>query len=161
MLKINVALGIVLLGVSGIAWALPPCLDNSRNTMDLNNEQVLNWKQHSQDQFHARGYVKGTLTRDYPDHSGHTHFEMQIGPHSDDTIEVIYNQSFGELPALNPGMEIEVCGDYITTGNQGHDSSPDGAIIHWVHKSPSGNRHPSGYVAVNGVVYGEGDGNGN
>jgi hypothetical protein len=95
------------------------------------------------------------------DHTGHTHFEMQIGPNSDDTIEVVYNQSFGELPPLNPGMEVEVCGDYITTANQGHGSSPDGAIIHWVHKSPAGNGHPSGYVAVNGVVYGDGDGNGN
>ena len=123
MLKMNLALGMVLLGISGMAWALPPCLDNSRRVMDLNNEQVLSWRQQSRDQFHARGYVKGTLTRDYPDHTGHTHFEMQIGPNSDDTIEVVYNQSFGELPPLNPGMEVEVCGDYNTTANQGHGSS--------------------------------------
>lgn len=32
--------------------------------------------------------------------------------------------------------------------------SPDGAILHWVHRSPSA-RHDSGFVVIDGVVCGQ------
>ncbi len=161
MLKIGMLVTVVVSLLSCISYALPACLDNSGQALSLNNAQVLQWKQANQDQFHSRGHVKGPLVRNYPDYTGHTHFEMQVGPNASDTVEVIYNQSFGQLPTLTPGMDMEVCGDYITTGTQGHGASPDGAIIHWVHNNPSGQGHPSGYVAVSGVAYGTGNGSGN
>lgn len=161
MLKRAMLLTGALSLISCFSWALPACLDNAGQALSLNNDQVLQWKAAGQDQFHSRGHVKGSLVRNYPDHTGHTHFEVQIGNDATDTIEVIYNQSFGDLPDLTPGLDVEVCGDYITTGSQGNGASPDGAIIHWVHKNPSGHGHPSGYVAINGVAYGNGNGNGN
>ena len=146
---------------SASAFALPNCLDNRGQVLGINNDQVLQWKAQTQNQFHSRGHVKGTLARTYPDYTGHSHFEIQIGSNNTDTIEVIYNQSFGELPELTAGQDVEICGDYITTGTQGHGASPDGAILHWVHTNPSGQGHPSGYVAIDGVLYGDGNGTGN
>ena len=153
---------ISLLLVTAAAWsaqAQTACLDNSGNALPLNNNQVIQWKTDTQDQFHARAHVTGPISKTYSDYTGHNHFEIQLGPDANDKIEVVYNQGFGDLPDLNVGDSTEICGDYITTGTVGHDGSPDGAIIHWVHKNPSGHGHPSGYVVVNGVLYGNGDGN--
>ena len=89
----------------------------------------------------------------FPDHSGHRHFSLKIGPADDNHIEVIYNLSFGNLPVPHLGDNVEACGDYITSIAQtgSYPPSPDGAIIHWVHRSPSG--HDSGYVILNGTKY--------
>ena len=72
------------------------------------------------------------------------------------TVEVIYNEAFGQMPTLNPGAIIEACGDFITAKSQSgpYPASPDGAIVHWVHKAPNA-RHESGYVVVDGVVCGQ------
>jgi hypothetical protein len=141
------------------AGALPDCLSQGQ-VLPINNAQVLQWKTTTQNQFQARGHIKGVLSHMYPDHSGHTHMEVLLDSNPRHGIEVIYNQSFGALPTLAPGMTIESCGDYITsnapTGK--YPASPDGAILHWVHRS--GGRHESGYVSVNGAVYGTGSGQG-
>lgn len=142
------------------AFALPQCLDNSGRVLEVNNDQVLQWKSSTNKNYHARGHVQGPVTRQYADETGHTHFEMQIGNSSNDTIEIIYNQSFGALPDISEGMTAEVCGDYITTGTTGRGASPDGAIIHWVHTATGSETHPSGYVALDGVAYGDGNGSG-
>ena len=145
--------------ISSASFALPNCLDNSGKILPVNNAQVLKWKTSTQNQFHGRGHVQGELVQAYSNYTGHNHFEIQIGPNSSDTIEIVYNESFGALPRLQPGMSVEICGDYITTGTQGKTGSPDGAILHWVHNSNSAS-HPSGYVAIDGVAYGDGNGNG-
>ncbi|HEX7672794.1 MAG TPA: hypothetical protein VF412_01415 [Bdellovibrio sp.] len=161
MLKIGMFTSALLLVLSTSAFALPNCLDNRGGVLDVNNDQVLQWKADGKLQYHSRGHIKGTFVRSYPEYTGHAHFEVQIGNDNSDTIEIVYNQSFGELPDMQPGQDIEVCGDYITTGYQGHGSSPDGAILHWVHQNNSGHGHPSGYVAVDGTLYGDGNGYGN
>ena len=83
-----------------------------------------------------------------------------------DTLEIIFSQCDGTLPVLHAGMKVEACGDYITATDQsGHNApSPDRAILHWVHKNlpvdlcghnyGDGGGHDSGYLAIDGQVYG-------
>ena len=141
------------------AGVLPNCLANGQ-VLPVNNAQVIQWKTTTQNQFLARGHIKGVLAHMYPDHSGHTHMEVMLDANRADAIEVIYNQSFGALPQLQPGMVIEACGDYVTSDapTAQYPASPDGAILHWVHRSNGG--HDSGYVAINGVLFGGGNGTG-
>ena len=133
----------------------PLCL-SGRQSLPVDNDQVLSWKKTTANQFLGRAHVEGTLIEVYPDRNGHDHFKIQIGPARTDTLEIIYNQEFGALPSMHPGMRIEACGDYITSIAQSgaYPPSPDGAILHWVHKNPRGNGHDSGYVVVDGTLYG-------
>lgn len=87
---------------------------------------------------------------------------MQIGQNSYDTIEVIYNEMFGKVPSMQIGAQVEACGDYITAKaiNGKYRASPDGAILHWVHESTRPGSHASGYMMIDGVVYGDRDGDG-
>lgn len=140
--------------------AAPDCLDTSGNAVPVNNSQVMQWEYNTPNQFLARGHVQGTFVQSYADENGHNHFELQIGSDPADTIEIVYNIDFGALPELQAGMQIEACGDYITSTAQAgsYPPSPDRAIIHWVHRNPSSHGHPSGYVDINGVLYGQGNG---
>ncbi len=162
-------IGSVLLGffaatvfgpLMAMAANLPVCTSHGQ-PLPVNNAQVIQWKFSTPNQFLARGHIQGILTHMYPDHSGHTHMEVMLDNIPGHGIEVVYNQSFGALPQLTPGMHIEACGDYITSNapTSKYPASPDGAILHWVHRSPSAG-HDSGYVAVNGVPYGGGNGSG-
>ena len=134
----------------------PPCLSGGQE-LNVNNAAVLQWKTSTQNQYRNRGHIQGVLVRDFPDHSGHHHYEVQIGGNPKDLIEVIYNEQFGPVPAAQPGAQFEACGDYITSTAQSgpYPASPDGAIIHWIHKSPNLKKHDSGYLIVNGVVCGQ------
>jgi len=145
----------VLFLSTALASNAPECI--SRNQpLPVNNEQILQWKQFSKNGFKDRGHIHGTLTKIYKDKSGHRHFQVTIGDGARETIEVIYNQKFGKIPQeqMQVGSEVESCGDYITSNRNGkYEQSPDGAIIHWVHES-SNDRHDSGYVMINGVLFG-------
>jgi hypothetical protein len=137
------------------AQPVPDCQANA-GVLAVNNAEVIQWKQTTQNQFHSRAHVLGTLTKVFADHSGHHHMEVKIGNGAGDDVEVIYNEAFGAMPALAPGMTVEACGDYITSNAPSgqYPASPDGAIVHWVHKSNNAN-HPSGYVVIDGVVCGQ------
>ena len=143
------------------ADTLPECLD-VKGAIPVDNAQVLKWKTSTPNQFLARAHVSGTVEKIYPDKNGHNHFQIQIGPDARDTIEVVYNVSFGKLPKFGPGANIEACGDYITSdaATAEYPPSPDGAIMHWVHRNPKGHGHASGFVAIDGTVYGQGNGQG-
>lgn len=133
----------------------PTCLSNTGQQLQVDNAQVLNWKASSKNNFHSRARVLGVVGKVYADKTKHDHFQIKIGDQPQDTIEIIYNSKFGPLPDLQAGMTIEACGDYITSNKQSgnYPSSPDGAIIHWVHRSPNPH-HPSGYLITNGVLCG-------
>lgn len=138
------------------AFAAPvdeTCMDHG-HALNVMNEQVIQWKNSTANAFLARARVSGTVDKVFPDHSGHRHFSMKIGPNVNDHIEVIYNISFGNMPIPNLGTTVEACGDYITSIAQtgSFPPSPDGAIIHWVHRANNGN-HDSGYVILNGIKY--------
>ena len=141
---------------SSIAFANPSadetCLDHGK-TLDIINAEVLKWKTTTANAFMSRARIEGTVDQIFPDHSGHRHFSLKIGPLANDHIEVIYNLSFGKLPTPAIGATVEACGDYITSIAQtgSFPPSPDGGIIHWVHRSPSG--HEPGYVILNGVKF--------
>ena len=138
----------------------PDCLDNSGKNITINNAQVIEWKTSTPYQFLARGHVEGIVRDIYPDHTGHHHFAIDLDSNPNDSIEVIYNVGFGELPAIKIGMKVEACGDYITsnapTGQ--YQASPNGAIIHWVHRNPKPQGHKSGFLVIDGALYGQGNG---
>lgn len=123
----------------------------------IDNDQVITWKRTTKNQFHARGHVQGVLRQEYADHSGHDHLQIALAgaDGSSDTLELVYNSKFGRLPALHAGATIEACGDYITSNQptRRYPASPDGAIIHWVHKSKNKN-HESGYLIIDGQPVG-------
>lgn len=125
--------------------------------ISLNNEQVLEWKKSTPNQFRERGHVSGVVARVFPNKNHHNHFEIQIGSRPNDGLEVVYNMHFGPLPEIQTGMKVEACGDYITSTDQAgpYPPSPSGAIIHWVHVNPSGRGHDSGYLMIDGVLYGQ------
>jgi hypothetical protein len=135
----------------------PPCLANNGSALPINDDQVLQWEQSTPNQFLARAHVAGQIVQVYPDQNGHHHFAIQIGQDPSNRLEVVYNEDFGAVPAVNVGSNVEACGDYITSTAQTaqYPASPDNAIIHWVHESPNG-RHPSGFLMIDGVLYGQG-----
>jgi hypothetical protein len=149
----------VLVATANFALAqdtVPSCLSKGADVA-VNNDQVVEWKTTTKNQFRSRAHIKGNLVRVFPDHSGHHHYEVQIGTHGSDTVEVIYNEDFGSVPEVAAGSVIEACGDYITSNAPaGHfPASPDGAIVHWVHRSPSPNRHDSGFLVIDGALCGQ------
>jgi hypothetical protein len=137
-------------------------------SLEINNDKIIEWKREGRNQRHERGRAYGVIAQVYPDRNGHEHFSIRIsaqgkgGEQIEDTVEIIYNHSFGEMPAPRVGMEVEACGDYITSnapsggpGGRTYPASPDGAIIHWVHIAPDRSGHHSGYVVIDGVVVGQ------
>jgi hypothetical protein len=145
-----------LVSVNALADSAPECEDRGAN-IAVNNDQVIQWKSSTRNSFQARGHVVGPILQVYPDHSGHHHFEISLSNKPGDTIEVIFNEDFGSVPALRAGQQVEACGDYITSNAPSgpYPASPDNAILHWVHASPHPQTHPSGYMMVDGVVYGQ------
>ncbi len=143
---------VTILSVVSKANVDESCLDHGK-LLNVINEQVLNWKKTTTNAFMARARIQGVVDQNFPDHSGHRHFSLRIGPLATDHIEVIYNLTFGNLPTPKIGDIAEACGDYITSiaKTGGFPPSPDGAIIHWVHRSPSG--HDPGYVILNGIKF--------
>lgn len=137
-----------------------PCMAGNQ-VMPLNNQQVILWKFNPavKSGWTSRANVTGVVLSVLPDHSGHNHFIIQIGPRPvQDTIEVIYSQDFGDLPTIQNGMQIHACGDFIksTQPNGGYPASPAGAIVHWVHVNSRGGGHENGYLTVDNVMYGIG-----
>lgn len=137
---------------SGTSAIDETCLDHGKS-LNVINDQVIEWKSNTANAFLARARIEGTVDQVFPDHSGHRHFSLKIGPQLADHIEVIYNLSFGQMPTPTIGMKAEACGDYITSIAQtgSYPPSPDGGIIHWVHRSPHG--HEPGYVILDGIKY--------
>jgi hypothetical protein len=158
---LKVRAGLALLGfmafASGFAQAQTVSCLSHGSPLAINNTDILNWKATSRNQFRSRAHLSGTFIKRYADQTGHEHFEVQIGSQSSDTIEIIYNQEFGSIPAINPRAVIEACGDYITANASvgGYKASPDGAIVHWVHQSTNPSGHDSGFVMVDGKIYGQ------
>jgi hypothetical protein len=150
------------------SWAgnyFPICQDQGR-ALDVNNDQVIQWKTRTANQYTDRAHIKGRVVRDYGIKSNHQHFQIEIQGVEQSlgtTIEVIYNESreFGFIEKPKKGMEVEVCGEYITSNAPSgpYPASPDGALVHWVHKASKGSSHDEGFVILDGVLYGYGKSN--
>ena len=142
--------------------SIQPCM-NQGQVLPVMNEQALQWRETQASGFKTRALISGTVDEVFPDQTGHRHFSLKVGPNPGDHIEVIYNESFGAMPLPQTGEEAQACGDYIvaTQQNGGYAASPDGALVHWVHKNTDHSSHDNGYVVLNGVVYGNENGYGN
>jgi hypothetical protein len=142
---------------ASVSGGIPPCLDDDYTPLAVNNAHVLMLRESTQDQHKDRAFVQGVVTNVYADRTGHNHFAVNLDAHPAGDIELIYNQKFGVIPRVVPGMSIMACGDYITAGPRSRLPSPMGAIIHWLHYNPGdrdGGKHPHGFIAINGKVYG-------
>lgn len=125
----------------------------------INNEQVLQWKENTPSGYKARAFVEGIIVGTLVDRNSHLHLEIDLSAASNsraEHLEVVYNKQFGEVPSYRQGSVVHACGDYITSNrrNGNYDPSPVGAIIHWIHMSPKQDRHPSGFLAIDGQVTG-------
>ncbi len=154
--KTVLQIGLIFFSASSFAQLSPGCMAKG-HSLAVNNAEVIQWKNTTQNKFRSRAHITGTLTKFYPDYTGHHHYEVQIGTNAKDLVEVIYNEEFGIVPQASPGAKFEACGDYITANSfaNGGRPSPDGAIVHWVHRSTNTAAHDSGYIAVNGIVCGQ------
>ena len=132
---------------------MPDCLNMQGQPINVDDQSVLGWKTSTRNGFTARAHIAGTISKIYRDSSGHHHWEATIGANSSDTLEVIYDKAFGSVPTPQIGASVEACGDYITA-NGGGRPSPDGGLIHWIHRSNSP-RHPSGFLVIDGQLYGQ------
>ena len=143
---------------TGLAQANLDCLDHGEK-LSMNEDQVLEWKREGKNQFRGRAHVEGVVVQDYGLQGDHVHFGVMILTSTKDqgTVEVIFNTDFGVLPPIVPGRVVEVCGDYITSNApaRGYPASPDKAIIHWVHFSKRPVKHDSGYLVLDGQLYGD------
>jgi hypothetical protein len=155
MKLISSILGLLLFSTSVFAGDSSPLCIGDNQPLPVINEQVLQWKKTTPNSFKKRGHIEGVLTKIYPNKTGHVHIQVQIGQERFETIEVIYNTKFGKVGAMQIGSTVEACGDYITSNKRTgrYKPSPDGAIIHWVHRS-NNDHHESGYMMIDGVVYG-------
>jgi hypothetical protein len=143
------------------AGALPTCVDRRGQPMAVNNEEVIRWKESSPNQYRNRALVQGSLVRILLDRRTHLHLEVDLSPVSPDGdradhIEIIYNKKFGRLDEFSPGQDVVACGVYITAREQAgpYRPSPVGAVVHWVHSSYNERKHPSGFLAIDGKVFG-------
>jgi|GEM_PF-5781298 len=143
-------------GVESQGQTATPCMANGIS-IPINNIQVLEWKKNTPNQYRDRGHVSGVVSRIFSDKNDHNHFEIQIGKLPGEVLEVVYNMNFGRLPHIENGMNVMACGDYITATHQSgpYPPSPSGAIIHWVHRNPSRKGHDSGFLVINGAIYGQ------
>ncbi len=133
----------------------PSCMAKNQS-LAVNNTQVASWKSSTPNQYLARAYVTGRVSEVYPDRNGHKHFSISLDGTRNVTLEVVYNDEFGECPAPKDGQTVSACGDYITStkATAQYQPSPDGAIIHWVHMAPNPDRHDSGFLTINGSLCG-------
>ena len=139
------------------AWASPPCVDGIGNELQIDNSRILKFKSSTPNQFLSRGMISGVVQDRYADRRSHYHFQVKIGPKPGDTLELIYNIHFGAINRIIPGMNVIACGDYITSNapTEVYEPSPDGAILHWLHYSPRPERHPHGWLELDGEVFGD------
>jgi hypothetical protein len=149
-------LGLFVFAQAAFALELPPCMDKAGKPLKVDNARVLKLKDTTDNQYLDRGYVSGTVAEVYKDQTGHEHFSLQIGPEKGDTLEVVYNEKFGETPEPHVGMQAMACGDYITANAPagGYEASPDDAIIHWVHYNPKEAGHAHGFLVMEGTLVG-------
>jgi len=157
-----VLLGLLITFSSWHSYAAftPECLSDGK-PIAIDDQAVITMKTTTPNQYLARAHVNGTITNIFADETGHNHFEITMGPNPGDTLEVIYNISFGQLPTLQMGMSVEACGDFINSfaATSEYPESPDNAIIHWIHRNPSDKGHASGFLMIDGTLYGQGKGN--
>lgn len=130
---------------------MPVCMDEAAE-MKTDNARILRFKRESKNQYMARSFVEGIVLDVGGPRNGHDRFAISIGSGENDTLEIVYNRSFGKMPSIQVGDPVAVCGDYITSkAHSGrYPPSPEGAIIHWAHYNPANRsgslNHKHGFI---------------
>lgn len=150
-----------LTNTASAASGYPSCVDFDRRPLEVNNGEVLQWKEKTPNQYKDRALIVGSLVSVILDRKSHLHLEMDLTPEEgsddrDDHIEIVYNKEFGRVDRLEKGLEIVACGDYITSTEQSgpFKPSPLGAIVHWVHASNNTQKHAHGFLMIDGKLFG-------
>lgn len=133
------------------SFALPNCMDK-KEILKVDNHAVLNYKEFMEKGFKVRALVSGVIVSEIENRQGHTHLEIDLDQDlktTDDRIEAVFSNQYGQLPTIAGGERTILCGDFIVD-----PYSPQKAIIHWLHQSPSVKKHDHGYMTVNDVIYG-------
>lgn len=160
-LTVGFLVAVAFSSLTSFAGQMPDCLDERGRDLPLMNSTVIEWKSSTNSGFKSRAHVEGVVGEIYgevgPAQSGgasHDHFQLTLD--EDHSVEVIFNNEFGKALTVRKGAKVEVCGDFINSSKQNgrYPPSPDGAIIHWVHRSPDLSRHQDGYIIMDGVLYG-------
>lgn len=133
---------------------VPECLNYKNESMQFNENDLLYWRDNKRPNFSDRAFIRGIMVSVLKNKKSHTHFEIDLDMDlltSNDRIEVIYNNDFGQLPRFRPGSSMVVCGDFIVEP----DSKFNG-IVHWTHMSPRSN-HLDGFLLINSTLTGQVD----
>lgn len=134
-----------------IVFAAPACKDK-KETLQIDNNAVLKYRDFMEKGFKVRALVSGIIVKEIENRQGHTHLEIDLDKDlntTDDRIEAVFSNQYGTLPTIAGGEQTLICGDFIVD-----PFSPNKAIIHWLHSSPSVKKHDHGFMTINDVIYG-------
>jgi len=157
--------------VSSVALAAPSplnCTLRSGEQMQVNNEQVLQWKKTSATEFvRSRAHITGSVVKQLPPLKSsarrferepdkflklHQRYEVQIGPNKNDVVELFYNGRYEPRPALQAGDKVEACGEFVADATSSSKGGPV-AIVYWVHAAKM-YPHVEGFLHSNGKTFG-------
>jgi hypothetical protein len=151
MKKLSALLVILLIVLAEQVHAAPACMDK-KTSLSIENTAPEKYIAFMEKGFKTRLLLKGVIVEQTENRQGHTHFIVDLDNNmstTDDRVEAIYNNEYGDLPTIKGGEEAILCGDFIVD-----PYSPQKAVIHWLHKSPSIKKHDHGFVVINNVLYG-------
>lgn len=129
------------------------CFDK-KNPLEINESQLLTYRDMTEHGFKARGHVEAIVVEQTENRQGHLHFIADLDENlatTDDRLEIIYNQQYGEIEKVLPGQKIRACGDFIVD-----QYSPTKAVLHWLHGNPNKkkNKHEDGFLFIDGQAFG-------
>lgn len=125
-----------------------------KKPLENNESELLKYRDFMEKGFKTRGHVDGLVVEQTENRQGHLHFILDLDSDlttSDDHLEIIYNQQYGEIAEVLPGSRVRACGDFIVD-----HYSPTKAVLHWLHLNPNKkkNHHEDGFLIIDNQVFG-------
>ncbi len=129
------------------------CFDK-KAVLEINESQLLTYRDMTEHGFKARGHIEAVVVEQTENRQGHLHFIADLDENlntTDDRLEIIYNQQYGEIEKVLPGQKVRACGDFIVD-----QYSPTKAVLHWLHLNPNKkkNKHEDGFLLIDGTLFG-------
>lgn len=142
-----------------LSFVIVPCTFantcyQKKAVLENNEHELLKYKEMMDHGFKTRGHIEGIVVKETENRQGHFHFIVDLDEKldtSDDQLELVYNQQYGEIATVLPGQKIRACGDFIVD-----QYSPTKAVLHWLHVNPNKkkNKHEDGFLLIDGTVFG-------
>lgn len=142
-MKLAIMTLICMLSSTLFAQSLPICKDRGGQVLQPSASALKHYVDSNNDrrpQVFVQGVVKEVLPEDK---YGKPHQKYVLSV-SGIKVQLVHGSNYERLP-LQVGSQILVCGEFLNA---------QGGMIHWTHYDPNG-RHPDGFIAVNGYVYGQ------